>query len=56
LPFEPNANYFFSGSNDMLRSYNWEPVQLFDTVQIGWKNILDMIIHKDQLVYFNEIF
>jgi hypothetical protein len=36
----------------MLRVYNWEPVQLLDTVQIGWKNILDMTIHKDQLVCF----
>ncbi len=56
MAFEPNANYLLSGSNDMLRAYNWEPVQLLDTVQIGWKNILDMTIHKDQLVYFNEIY
>jgi hypothetical protein len=34
----------------MLRVYNWEPVQLLDTVQMNWKNILDMTIHKDQLV------
>jgi hypothetical protein len=51
LAFEPtNASYVLSGSNDMLRVYNWEPVQLLDTVQMNWKNILDMTIHKDQLV------
>ncbi|CAF3383636.1 unnamed protein product [Rotaria sp. Silwood1] len=50
LAFEPtNASYILSGSNDMLRVYNWEPVQLLDTVQMGWKNILDMTIHKEQL-------
>ncbi|CAF1169077.1 unnamed protein product [Rotaria sordida] len=50
LAFEPtNASYVLSGSNDMLRVYNWEPVQLLDTVQMGWKNILDMTIHKEQL-------
>ncbi|UJR35710.1 hypothetical protein I4U23_028460 [Adineta vaga] len=50
LAFEPtNANYLLSGSNDMLRVYNWEPVQLLDSVQIGWKNILDMTVHKDKL-------
>jgi hypothetical protein len=36
----------------MLRVYNWEPVQLLDTVQMNWKNILDMTVHKDQLVCF----
>ncbi|CAF1564319.1 unnamed protein product [Adineta ricciae] len=50
LAFEPtNANYLLSGSNDMLRVYNWEPVQLLDTVQVGWKNIIDMTVHKDKL-------
>ena len=34
----------------MLRAYNWEPVQLLDSVQTGWKNIIDMTTHKDQLV------
>ena len=53
LAFEPtNASYVLSGSNDMLRAYNWEPVQLLDTVQMNWKNILDMTTHKDQLVCF----
>ncbi|CAF2379110.1 unnamed protein product [Rotaria sp. Silwood2] len=50
LAFEPtNASCILSGSNDMLRVYNWEPVQLLDTVQMGWKSILDMTIHKEQL-------
>jgi hypothetical protein len=56
LAFEPtNASYVLSGSNDMLRVYNWEPIQLLDTVQMGWKNVVDMTIHKDQLVCFNFI-
>lgn len=51
LAFEPtNASYMLTGSNDMLRVYNWEPVQLLDTVQMGWKNVIDMTIHRDQLV------
>ncbi len=40
----------------MLRVYNWEPIQLLDTVQMGWKNVLDMTIHKDQLVCFNKVY
>ena len=39
----------------MLHVYNWEPIQLLDTVQMGWKNLLDMIIHKDQLVCFLNV-
>ena len=34
----------------MLRVHSWEPVQLLDTIEIGWKNVIDMTIHKDQLV------
>ena len=34
----------------MLRVHSWEPIQLLDTVHTGWKNIVDMTIHKDQLV------
>ncbi|CAF1565972.1 unnamed protein product, partial [Didymodactylos carnosus] len=51
LAFDPdNASYLFSGSNDMLRVYNWEPVQLLDTVTVGWKNVQDIVVHKDQLL------
>lgn len=51
LAFEPtNANYILSGSNDTLRVHSWEPIQLLDTVHTGWKNIVDMTVHKDQLV------
>jgi len=51
LAFEPNnANYILSGSNDLLRAHTWEPVQLLDRIQTGWKNIVDMTIHKDQLL------
>jgi hypothetical protein len=57
LAFEPtNASYVLSGSNDMLRVYNWEPVQLLDTVQMNWKSIIDMTVHKDQLVCFESKF
>jgi hypothetical protein len=53
LAFEPNnVDYILSGSNDTLCAHSWEPVQLLDTVQMNWKNILDMTIHKDQLVNF----
>lgn len=51
IGFEPtNASYVLSGSNDTLRVHSWEPVQLLDTVQTNWKNVVDMTIHKDQLV------
>ncbi|CAF4459357.1 unnamed protein product [Rotaria socialis] len=50
LAFEPSsANYLLTGSNDTLRVYNWEPVQLLDSVPMGWKNVVDMTIHRDQL-------
>lgn len=51
LAFEPTqANYILSGSNDTLRAHCWEPIQLLDTITMNWKNVLDMTIHKDQLV------
>lgn len=34
----------------MLRAHTWEPVQLLDSISTGWKNVVDMTMHKDQLV------
>lgn len=34
----------------MLRAHTWEPVQLLDRIQTGWKTIVDMTIHKDHLL------
>jgi len=50
LAFEPiNANCIFTGSNDTLRAHSWEPIQLLDSVSTNWKNVVDMIVHKNQL-------
>jgi hypothetical protein len=51
LEFEPiDGSYIFSGSDDTLHVHSWEPIQLLDTIQMNWKNILDMTIHNGQLV------
>ncbi|XP_033113143.1 katanin p80 WD40 repeat-containing subunit B1-like isoform X1 [Anneissia japonica] len=48
--FHPEGNHIFTGSQDMLRVYSWEPVQCFDSVYMGWGKVADMAVSSQQII------
>lgn len=40
----------FSGSQDILKVYGWEPGCTYDSVVSGWGKVSDMTMTQNQLV------
>lgn len=40
----------FSGSQDMLKVYGWEPGCTYDSAITGWGKVSDMTMTQNQLV------
>lgn len=40
----------YSGCQDSLRVYGWEPERCFDVVLVNWGKVADLAICNDQLV------
>lgn len=50
LLFHPDGNIVFSGGQDSLRVYEWEPSNQLDYLPISWGKVSDIQISGDQLV------
>lgn len=48
--FNPDGCCLYSGCQDSLRVYGWEPERCFDVVLVHWGKVADLAICNNQLV------
>ncbi len=48
--FNPDGSCLYSGSENTLRVYGWEPDRCFDVVHVGWGKVSDLAISNNQMV------
>lgn len=48
--FSPDGSCLYSGSDDTLRVYGWEPDCCFDVVRVGWGKVVDFAICNSQMI------
>ncbi|XP_017358090.1 katanin p80 WD40 repeat-containing subunit B1 isoform X1 [Cebus imitator] len=48
--FNPDGCCLYSGCQDSLRVYGWEPERCFDVILVNWGKVADLAICNDQLV------
>lgn len=48
--FNPDGCCLYSGFQDSLRVYGWEPERCFDVVLVNWGRVADLSICNNQLV------
>uniref|UniRef100_A0A8C2SEA5 Katanin p80 WD40 repeat-containing subunit B1 n=1 Tax=Capra hircus TaxID=9925 RepID=A0A8C2SEA5_CAPHI len=48
--FNPDGCCLYSGCQDSLRVYGWEPERCFDVVLVHWGKVADLAICNDQLI------
>nr|CAD7404210.1 unnamed protein product [Timema cristinae] len=48
--FSQGGECLFTGSQDILRVYGWEPARLYDIVPVGWGRIQDIATAQNQLI------
>lgn len=51
--FSPNGTCLFSGAQDILKIYAWEPIRTLDTLVMGWGQVSDIASSESQLVCFH---
>ncbi|CAJ2648706.1 unnamed protein product [Trifolium pratense] len=50
IAFHPDGRTLFSGHEDGLKVFSWEPVICHDTVDMGWTTLGDLCIHDGKLL------
>ncbi|POO03653.1 Guanine nucleotide-binding protein, beta subunit, partial [Trema orientale] len=50
IGFHPDGRTLFSGLEDSLKVYSWEPVICHDAVDMGWSTLGDLCIHEGKLL------
>ncbi|KAK7362911.1 hypothetical protein VNO77_05036 [Canavalia gladiata] len=50
IAFHPDGRTLFTGLDDSLKVYSWEPVICHDTVDMGWTTLGDLCIHDGKLL------
>ena len=50
VAFHPDGHSLFSGAQDSMRVYGWEPVRCYDSFSLGWGKVSDIAISSSQLV------
>ncbi len=50
IVFNPDGSCLYSGSENTLRVYGWEPDRCFDVVHVGWGKVSDLAISNNQMV------
>ncbi|KAL6206934.1 hypothetical protein ACLB2K_024179 [Fragaria x ananassa] len=50
IAFHPDGRTIFSGLDDRLKVYSWEPVISHDSVEMGWSRLADLCIHDGKLL------
>ena len=54
VTFHPDGHSLFSGAQDSMRVYGWEPVRCYDSFSLGWGKVADIAISSSQLVSDNN--
>jgi len=50
MTFHTDALCLYSGCENQLKVFGWEPAICFDTVTTGWSRVSDIAIDQKQLV------
>ena len=50
IAFHPEGQCLFSGAQDSMRVYGWEPVRCYDSFSLAWGKVADIAISSSQLV------
>ncbi|CAL0309411.1 unnamed protein product [Lupinus luteus] len=50
IAFHPDGRTLFTGHENGLKVYSWEPVICHDTVDMGWTKLGDLCIHDGKLL------
>lgn len=50
ITFHPEGLALFSGAQDSMRVYGWEPVRCYDSFSLSWGKVADMAISSSQLI------
>ncbi|XP_038894612.1 katanin p80 WD40 repeat-containing subunit B1 homolog KTN80.1 isoform X2 [Benincasa hispida] len=50
ITFHPDGRTLFSGLDESLKVYSWEPVICHDSVDMGWSTLGDLCIHEGKLL------
>ncbi|KAJ1434779.1 WD40/YVTN repeat-like-containing domain superfamily [Sesbania bispinosa] len=50
IAFHPDGRTLFTGHEDGLKVYSWEPVICHDAVDMGWTTLGDLCIHDGKLL------
>ena len=50
VAFHPDGHSLFSGAQDSMRVYGWEPVRCYDSFSLGWGKVADIAVSSNQLV------
>ena len=48
--FDESGSHMLSATQDGMRVYAWEPVQMLDFVDVGWSKISDLSLHENKLI------
>ncbi|XP_054724293.1 katanin p80 WD40 repeat-containing subunit B1-like [Uloborus diversus] len=48
--FSPDGGCLFSGAQDILKVYAWEPIRTLDTLVMGWGKVSDIATAENQLI------
>ncbi|XP_042143033.1 katanin p80 WD40 repeat-containing subunit B1 isoform X5 [Ixodes scapularis] len=48
--FNPDGACLFSGAEDLLEVYDWEPIKTCDTLVMGWNGVADISVSHNQLI------
>lgn len=50
VAFHPDGHSLFSGAQDSMRVYGWEPVRCYDSFSLGWGKVADIAVSSNQLI------
>lgn len=50
IVYDPKGDALFSGAEDSLRVYGWEPARVYDSLCIFWGKVADMSVQSNQLI------
>lgn len=50
IVYDPKGDALFSGAEDSLRVYGWEPARVYDSLCMFWGKVADMTVQANQLI------
>lgn len=56
IAFHPEGHSLFSGAQDSMRVYGWEPVRCYDSFSLAWGKVSDIAISSSQLVSYCTLY